>query len=200
MNVGRQAAAGTGLRMDTTSSPHRIGILPMGDIPSLIPQVMAAHIESYLRLPADIFPPEGLPEIAFDQRRLQYDAGKTVTELERRTGPGGCSKMVAVLSCDLFVPIFSFVLGEARQGGAWALVSLYRLGKNEDGSLPPESSVYKRTAKVALHEIGHLFDLVHCDDERCLMHFSGGLADLDRTEMQFCRYCRQLFQEAKEQT
>ncbi len=182
--------------MDTTVPPHRIGILPMGEIPNLVPQVMAAHIESYLRFPADILPAEGLPESAFDRGRLQYDAGKAVTELERRTGACGCSKMVAVLSCDLFVPIFSYVLGEARQGGTWALVALHRLSKNENGSAPSLSGFYERTAKVALHEIGHLFDLVHCEDERCLMHFSGGLPDLDRTPMQFCRYCRQLFKEA----
>ncbi len=198
MNPSRQEPSETDFRMDAVLSPRRIGILPMGEIPNLIPQVMAAHIESYLRLPADILPPEGLPETAFDPRRLQYDAGKAVTALERRADVGGCSKVVAVLSCDLFVPIFSFVLGEARQGGGWALVSIYRLAKNENGSAPPLSSFYERTAKVALHEIGHLFNLVHCDDERCLMHFAGGLSDLDRTSMHFCRYCRQFFQEAKE--
>jgi len=199
MNRSPRMAAENGLQTEAAPPPHRIGILPMGEIPSLIPQVMAAHIESYLRLPADILPPEGLPENAFDPHRLQYDAGKAVTALERRTGQQGLSKMVAVLSCDLFVPIFSFVLGEARQGGTWALVSLYRMGKNEDGSLPPESDILERTAKVALHEIGHLFDLVHCDDERCLMHFSGGLDDLDRSPMQLCRYCRQFFKEAVEE-
>jgi archaemetzincin len=199
MNSGQLSPADTGSYMDTTPPPHRIGILPMGEIPRLIPQVLAAHIETYLRLPADILPSEGLPETAFDHRRLQYDAGKAVTALERRTDTGGCSKMVAVLSCDLFVPIFSFVLGEARQGGIWALVSIYRLEKNENGSTPPASNFYERAAKVALHEIGHLFNLVHCDDERCLMHFAGGLSDLDRTPMLLCRYCRQFFQEAKEQ-
>jgi archaemetzincin len=198
MNCGQPTTAGTGFRMDKTATRQRIGILPMGEIPSLLPQVIAAHIESYLHLTADILPSEGLPKTAFDQRRLQYDAGKAVTELERRTGAGGYSKMVAVLSCDLFVPIFSFVLGEARQGGECALVSLYRLARNENGSEPPLSSFCERTAKVALHEIGHLFNLLHCDDEQCLMHFSGGLSDLDRTPMQFCRYCRQYFNEALE--
>jgi archaemetzincin len=173
----------------------RIGILPMGQIPALVPKVMAAHIEAYLHLTADILPAEDLPEAAYSHRRLQYDAGKLIALLESRpqTEHG---KNIAVVSEDVFVPIFSFVFGESRQGGRWALASIFRLEKQKDGSIPADDTFYERAAKVALHEIGHLFALVHCDDPLCLMHFSGGLSDLDRTPLTFCRYCAQFFREA----
>jgi archaemetzincin len=53
-----------------------------------------------------------------------------------------------------------------------------------------------RAAKVTLHELGHLLDVFHCDDPMCLMHFSGGLSELDDLPMQFCRYCRRYVKEA----
>jgi archaemetzincin len=47
----------------------------------------------------------------------------------------------------------------------------------------------ERIAKVALHETGHLFNLFHCSDEKCLMHFSGNVEELDMSPLYFCRYC-----------
>ena len=169
----------------------------MGDIPELVPKIVAAHVEAYLHIPADILPSEDLPEAAYSRRRLQYDAGKWIALLESRP-PTGHLKKVAVVSADLFVPVFSFVFGESRQGGGWALTSVFRLGKQENGTIPAEEILYERTAKVSLHEIGHLLRLVHCDDPLCLMHFSGNLSDLDRTPLQFCRYCAVYVREAIE--
>jgi archaemetzincin len=177
------------------STTKRIGIVPLGELPALIPKIVAAHIESYLHLEADILPAQNLPEVAYSHQRLQYDAGKMIAFLESLP-PTGHEKKIALLSADLFVPIFSHVFGESRQGGVWALTSVFRLEKQKNGSIPAPETLYERTAKVALHEIGHLFCLVHCDDPLCLMHFSGGLSDLDRTPLQLCRYCTQYLREA----
>jgi archaemetzincin len=71
-------------------------------------------------------------------------------------------------------------------------VSLYRLGGDTVGN-PAENAaatLYQRAVKVALHELGHLFRLPHCEDDRCLMHYADTLAAIDRTPLQFCRYCR----------
>lgn len=177
------------------STTQRIGIVPLGDLPPLIPKIVAAHIESYLHMEADILPAEDLPEHAYSRQRLQYDAGKMISLFESRA-PTGHEKNIALVSVDLFVPIFSHVFGESRQGGGWALTSVFRLQTQKNGSIPAPETLYERTAKVALHEIGHLFCLVHCEDPLCLMHFSGGLSDLDRTPLQFCRYCAQYLREA----
>ncbi len=178
------------------STVKRIGIVPLGELTPLIPKIVAAHIESYLHLEADILPAEDLPTAAYSRQHLQYDAGKLIALLESRP-PTNYKKNIALLSADLYVPIFSHVFGESRQGGVWALASVFRLEKQKNGSFPAAETFYERTAKVALHEIGHLFCLVHCDDPLCLMHFSGGLSDLDRTPLQFCRYCGQYLREAE---
>ena len=171
-----------------SSTNRTIGVVPVGEVPENVCKAVAANILGYLYINTDITPPVEHPAYAYDKRRLQYNAGIILKEFESMHFHK-YEKVIAVLDVDLFVPILTHVFGEARQGGKYALVSFYRLKRNSDGSIPPLSLSLERAAKVALHELGHLFDLIHCTDERCLMHFSGGLQDLDKTPIFFCRYC-----------
>ena len=173
----------------TTVRDIRVGVAPVGESATLAAKVIAAHIEGFLKLPCRLLPGMPSPEFAFDTGRLQYEAGRIIEGFEARP-LGGCQKVVCVLSVDLFVPVFSHVFGEARLDGRVALVSLYRLGQAVHGRPPEPDRVLARAAKVALHELGHLFALTHCDDPACLMHFAGDCDDLDRSQVLFCRYCR----------
>ena len=170
------------------STKIRMGVVPIGNIPEITSKTIAAHILGYLNLKADILPPLEHPAYAHDKGRLQYDAGAILKALESEPFHG-YTKVIGLLDVDLFVPILTHVFGEARQGGRHALVSLHRLKSNSDGSTPTMSLFLERAAKVALHELGHLFHLTHCMDDKCLMHFSGGLLDLDWAPLYFCRYC-----------
>jgi archaemetzincin len=178
-----------------TPLPHRIAIIPMGEAPVIAAKVIAAHISGYLNLQAVVMPPSDLPLQALDKGRLQYNAGRLIQQLESRP-MRPLEKIVAVFSVDLFLPVFTHVFGEARQGGRVALVSLFRLGKDSDELWRPSSDTLERTAKVALHELCHLYHLTHCENHACLMHFSGSLEALDKTPLAFCRYCRSFFREA----
>jgi len=172
-----------------------IGIVPVGEVAALAPKVIAAHVSGYLGLEAFVLPPVALPPEALDRQRLQYDAGKMIAALEKGTYDDGYLKLVGVVNVDLCLPIFTHVYGEAQQGGKWALVSLFHLA-GRPTTVPLPAELYERTAKIALHEIGHLFNLRHCEDPGCLMQFSGGLAELDLLPLHFCRYCQAFFKEA----
>ncbi|MFC1534445.1 archaemetzincin family Zn-dependent metalloprotease [Thermodesulfobacteriota bacterium] len=172
-----------------------IGVLPMGDVPQIAVKSVAAYILGYLNLETDILSSLEHPEYAYDKKRLQYDAGTILKTLEPISF-NAYSKIVCVLDADLFVPILTYVFGEARQGGKHALVSINRLKKNPDGSVPPMDLVLERTAKIALHELGHLFDIHHCTDGKCLMFFLATLKDLDNVSPYFCRYCSISIREA----
>jgi archaemetzincin len=170
-----------------------VGIIPIGEIPAIAPKVIAAHMSGYLNLPAEMLPPLQTPTYALDRSRLQYDVGAIIRKLETQPFVK-VDKMLGVLSVDLCLPVFTHVFGEARQGGKVALVSLYRLGKDAADLRRPSADLLERAAKVALHEVCHLFNLTHCQHHACLMHFSGSLEDLDRTPLSFCRYCQSRFQ------
>jgi archaemetzincin len=177
---------------------QRIGVIPIGDIPDIAPKVIAAHISGYLDLQATPLEPMQNPVYALDRQRLQYNVGLILQHLEARLFKS-VDKVVGILDVDLFVPVFTHVFGEARQGGRVALISIFRLRENSMDTINVSTIALERAAKVALHELCHLYDLTHCENDRCLMHFSGNLSDLDHIPLSFCRYCSQYIREATKQ-
>jgi len=171
-----------------SSKKIRMGVVPIGNVPEITSKTIAAHILGYLNLDTDILHPLEHPTHAYDRKRHQYNAGAILKSLESEPFPD-YMKVIGIIDLDIFAPILTYVFGEAKQGGKYALVSLYRLKREPNGSSLPKSLLLERLAKVALHELGHLFNLIHCMDERCLMHFSGRLQDLDRASLYFCSYC-----------
>jgi archaemetzincin len=95
--------------------------------------------------------------------------------------------VLAVTDQDLFIPILTFVFGEAQLGGRVAVVSTARLG---EPGLPDPRVALERLAKESVHELGHCFGLVHCDSPGCVMARSPGARDVDRKRGDFCSKCR----------
>jgi archaemetzincin len=150
-----------------TSKNKSVAVLPLGDIPEIDLQVIADQIIGRFKLTTQVLPPFKPPDHAFDKRRLQYNAGIIIEAMEAMQF-GNHNKVIGVLNKDLFIPIFTHVFGEARQGGTCGLISLYRLAKNPDGSTPERS---------------------HCEHKQCLMHFSGGIDEVDEMSLDLCEYC-----------
>jgi archaemetzincin len=174
---------------------QRIGVIPIGDIPDIVPKVIAAHISGYLELQTTLLESMKNPSYALDRQRLQYDVGPILQHLESRLFTS-VDKVVGILDVDLFVPVFTHVFGEARQGGRVALISIFRLRENSMDTINNSAITLERVAKVALHELCHLYDLTHCESSQCLMYFSGSLSDLDQSSFNLCRYCKQFFEDA----
>jgi archaemetzincin len=175
----------------------RVNVIPLGDAPPVAAKVVAAHLREYFGLDSEVAPAQPHPSYAHDPVRDQYNAGLIVARMEEAVAAGP-HKALGVFGGDLFVPILSHVFGEARLGGACGLVSLYRLQRNQDGS-PAQHAVWlERAAKVALHEIGHVLGLPHCQDERCLMRFCSTMEELDRQPLALCRYCAVFLRDALE--
>lgn len=171
-----------------------IGIIPMGTVPKHALEVISDRIFDLLGIRAHILNRVENPSYAFDRKRGQYDAAQIMTAAESMTWHE-CPKTIWVLNVDLYIPIFTHVFGEARDGGSCALVSLYRLDSDAEGFPVSEEKLMARAAKVALHEIGHLFSVPHCTDYRCIMHFSTNLDVLDEIPMAFCHYCTAYLEE-----
>ena len=170
-------------------------IVPIGQIQEILTKSVAAHLQAYLDVDVDILPPLPAPTYAFDQKRLQYNAAAVIEKIEKEAVKQQ-AKILGIVDIDLFIPVFTHVLGEARQGGEVAVISIYRLLEGKDENIIPSSLILERAAKVALHEASHLFNLSHCMDENCLMHFSGSLEDIDNLSFYYCRYCSAYLKDA----
>ena len=99
------------------------------------------------------------------------------------------ARLLAVTSLDLYVPVLTFVFGEAQLSGACAVVSMHRLREEFYGFQPREELMRERLVKEAVHELGHTFGLRHCDDWRCVMTSSHGVERLDIKNAGFCVLC-----------
>ncbi|MEJ2641961.1 MAG: hypothetical protein P8010_20545 [Desulfosarcinaceae bacterium] len=101
-------------------------------------------------------------------------------------------KILAITREDLFIPILTHVYGEAQLGGTSCVVSTHRLGEGIS-MVNARGRYLDRVAKEAAHELGHTFDLRHCQDAVCIMHYCRSIDDVDHKKSDLCRYCRVLF-------
>jgi archaemetzincin len=164
--------------------------------PGLVESV-CAHVRHQLREPVSAgFEPER-PAKAWDARRKQYETGVILKWLEERHA--GAAKVLGVTDVDLFIPILTFVFGEAQLGGRAAVVSTARLTPR-DGSREAGRILAERLRKEALHELGHAYGLVHCGAPACVMGRSPGVAEIDTKGDSFCPDCRLLYDDARRHT
>ncbi len=126
------------------------------------------------------------PISAFDWARMQYRADVVNGWLykvlagalgDRRLGLG-------IVNADGYVEGLNFVFGLASPDLRVATVYVRRL---ESGASLETYRV--RLLKEAMHEVGHLLGLGHCEDPGCVMSFSNSLQDVDRKEARFCERC-----------
>ena len=106
------------------------------------------------------------------------------------------NRILGVTGLDLYVPVLTFVFGEAQVGGRAAIVSTQRLRSELYGLPPAGELLLERVTKEAIHELGHTYGLRHCDDWRCVMASSHSVEKLDTKEASFCDACRSRFNPA----
>jgi archaemetzincin len=104
--------------------------------------------------------------------------------------PSPDAKLIAVTDVDLYIPVLTFVFGEAQLKGAVAVASSHRLHNSFYG-LPEDDGLFlSRLEKEVVHELGHTFNLKHCENYSCVMHSSTYVEDIDLKKPEFCGECR----------
>lgn len=134
------------------------------------------------------------PEYAFDAQRNQYSSAHILRRLLTRT-PADALAMLAITRRDLFIPMLSFVLGQAQLSGPAAVVSLARLRQEFYGLPPDPQLVLERAVKEAVHEVGHSFGLTHCANNQCPMSLSNTVLHVDIKGPTLCDNCAVLVED-----
>jgi len=125
----------------------------------------------------------------YDPVRRQYHGDKLLREVDAINGIG-YSKKIGLFNVDLFIPILTYIFGQAQLGGKSAIASHYRLSNERYGMPDNEEILLQRFTKEVIHELGHTFGLIHCHTPTCVMRSSTYVEDIDQKEVQFCVKCR----------
>jgi archaemetzincin len=155
-----------------------------GDIAS-INNTSSLHSSSF-QTPAATMPPAHL----YNKHRKQWISDKILDWLLQNYIPDSNTKVLAICNFDAYSGDLNFVLGEAHLGGRVAAIYLPRLRQELYVKKSDTSKLFEqRVIKEAVHELGHVFVLTHCEKSGCVMHFSNSLQDTDSKDHKFCERC-----------
>jgi archaemetzincin len=158
----------------------RLRVLPFAGIDAAdVVDLVAALKKRARAVTVDV--PVEIPPAVYDARRQQYRAEALLDLLGGLSG----GYLLGLTARDLYADGLNFVFGMADPRHRAAVVSLARLGKAAD-----PSAYRARAVKEVVHELGHAVGLAHCEDPRCVMHFSNSLADTDLKSDRLCAPCR----------
>ena len=148
---------------------------------------LALSLARVFQTPCQVHPRPMDITFAFDPVRGQYHS---TAILQRLAVNANGSRILGVAPCDLYVPVLTFVFGEAQVEGDCAVVSTARLREEFYGLPPREDLLDQRLVKEAVHELGHTFGLRHCENWRCVMASSYAVERIDLKDAEFCSPCR----------
>jgi archaemetzincin len=140
-----------------------------------------------INIPLDIL-------LTFSKERSQYFSTQLISEAIKLT-ESYIGKVLIMVEFDLFVPVFTYVFGEAQLNGKHSIVSVCRLHEEFYSGNTNDVILFQRTIKEVLHELGHNFGLIHCKDWDCVMHASQGVEEIDIKGNIYCSSCRKKIEE-----
>ena len=163
-------------------------LLPIGKLEGRLLHDLAPALADIFGVPCQVESSGLNPDFAFHGERQQYHSSEILMRMKDMLAPD-CWRMLGVTAVDLYIPILTFVFGEAQIGGPCAVVSLHRL-QEEFYGLPEDPSLLRdRLRKEAVHELGHTINLTHCEDYRCAMAPSHAVEWIDLKESWLCSVC-----------
>ncbi|HKN35628.1 MAG TPA: archaemetzincin [Terriglobales bacterium] len=164
-------------------------LLPVGNLPGGLLQGLPQAMADTFRVPCEVVSRSLNPGFALHGERQQYHSSEILQHMQSHVYPDSW-RVLGIATVDLYIPILTFVFGEAQIGGPCAVVSTHRL-RQEFYGLPEDKELLRtRLLKEMVHEVGHTLHLTHCDDYRCAMAPSHAVEWIDLKESTLCQTCR----------
>lgn len=173
---------------------NTIYALPLGDFrpqERQIIQEVTEYLSAFYGLPVKHMKSRPLTNAGFKPRsnrftkEPQWKTGDIVEHILKPSFPDDAAALVAFTTADLYSnDSTNFVFGEANIEDRVGVWSLSRLDDNANNA-----TYLRRTLKIAAHETGHMFSMLHCTKYECLMSGTNHLAETDRRPLDACPEC-----------
>jgi archaemetzincin len=125
----------------------------------------------------------------YDPGRRQYNGIKLLKKVDL-TYSSDSHKTLGLFSVDLYIPILTYIFGQAYLNGRTGIASLYRFSNERYGISTDDKFILDRFKKEVIHELGHSFGLIHCHTSTCVMRSSTYVEDIDQKSASLCLKCR----------
>ncbi len=166
----------------------RVFLLPMGSVDEETIAAIGSAVEQTFGLEVRRLEALGVPEYSFNRERSQYSS-ELILRATAREAPAEAFRVLVVTDVDLFIPMLTFVFGQAQLNGRASVVSTARLRQEFYGLAQNRRVLLRRVVKESLHELGHTFGLTHCLDRSCLMSVATAITQIDTKGEALCRGC-----------
>jgi archaemetzincin len=168
---------------------QHITLISFGYFRKDILETIAENVKREFSFPVNI--KEGHLDLSefYDASRRQYN-GNALLKLVDSNFSSGSFKTIGLFSVDLFIPILTYIFGQAMLNGRTGIASLYRLSNERYGMPADETLLMDRFRKEVIHELGHNFGLLHCSNPTCVMRSSTYVEDIDQKSPNLCARCR----------
>ncbi|HZL66900.1 MAG TPA: hypothetical protein VFC29_06170, partial [Candidatus Limnocylindrales bacterium] len=117
----------------------KLQLLPVGTVDARLLEWLQHELHDKFRVPTEVLRPAIDPSFARHAERQQYHSSEILASMQKYVN-GSTWRLVGVTELDLYIPILTFVFGEAQLSGAAAVVSYHRL-RQEFYGLPPDADV-----------------------------------------------------------
>jgi len=128
----------------------------------------------------------------YNPGRRQYDANKLLSFISE-SAVNENAKVIGLFRIDLYIPILTYIFGQAMLNGRSAVASVYRLRNEMYGLRKNDALLLSRAIKEVIHELGHNFGLIHCQTLTCVMRSSTYAEEIDQKSQHLCQRCRDSF-------
>jgi archaemetzincin len=169
---------------------QKITLISINKIEPSILTALVEAVEIEFQFPVELVKKqEDLNEFYHPTRR-QYD-GSQLLKFVDSLKPTKSIKSIGLFNVDIYIPILTYIFGQAYLDGGTGIASLYRLKNEHYGLKSNDELLLTRFEKVVIHELGHTFGLKHCYIPNCVMRSGVYVEDLDQKSTGFCPSCKE---------
>lgn len=178
-----------------------IYLQPLGEFPekrSPSIEKLKEYAAAYFGMEVELLSPVGIEKSGFRSRLNPYTGNRQilttdVLALLKKRLPGNAFCVLAITMEDLYPhPSWNFVFGQASFHDRVGVFSFARYDPafyGEARGKDYHEVLLRRSCKVLVHEIGHMFTLAHCIFFHCVMNGSNHLPESDARPLHLCPVC-----------